>query len=41
MGQTDVKRREFFVLLVVDFVVDISHASVHFDKERKHKVCVL
>jgi len=38
-GQTDVKRREFFVLLVVDFVVDISLASVHCDQERKHTMC--
>lgn len=40
-GPTDVKRREFFVLLVVDFVVDVSLASVHCDQERKHKVCVM
>ncbi|GFG30947.1 hypothetical protein Cfor_04044 [Coptotermes formosanus] len=36
-GQTDGKRREFFVLLVVDLIVGISHTSVHCDKERKHK----
>jgi hypothetical protein len=31
-GQTDGKRRELFVFVVVDFVVDISHAAVHCDK---------
>jgi hypothetical protein len=40
-GQTDVKRREFFELLAVDFVVDNSHASVYCGQERKHKVCVM
>jgi len=40
-GQTDIKRREFFVLLVVDFVVDFSLAFVRFDQERKHKVYVM
>jgi len=40
-GQTDLKRREFFELLVVHFVVNVSHASVCCDQERKHKVCVM
>jgi hypothetical protein len=40
-GQTDVKRREFFEFSFVDFVVDISQASVYCDQERKHKVCVV